>query len=126
MLNDQGGINGRKINFLSYDDAYSPPKTVEQTRQLVEEDGVLLMLNPLGTPTNCAIQHYLNQKKVPQLFVATGATKWDDPEALPVDDRLAAELSERRRAPMPPISSSTSRTARSGCCIRTTILARTI
>jgi ABC-type branched-subunit amino acid transport system substrate-binding protein len=83
MLNDQGGMNGRKINFISYDDAYSPPKTVEQTRRLVEEDGVLLMLNPLGTPTNSAIQHYLNQKKVPQLFVATGATKWDDPKHFP-------------------------------------------
>ena len=83
MLNDQGGVNARKINFISYDDAYSPPKTVEQTRRLVEEDGVLLMLNPLGTPTNSAIQHYLNQKKVPQLFVATGATKWDDPKRFP-------------------------------------------
>ncbi|MBV9199608.1 MAG: ABC transporter substrate-binding protein [Alphaproteobacteria bacterium] len=83
MLNDQGGVNGRKIIFLSYDDAYSPPKTVEQTRKLVEEDGVLLMLNPLGTPTNTAIQHYLNQKKVPQLFAATGATKWDDPKHFP-------------------------------------------
>ena len=83
MLNDQGGVNGRKINFISYDDAYSPPKTVEQTRRLVEQDGVLLMLNPLGTPTNSAIQHYLNQKKVPQLFVATGATKWDDPKHFP-------------------------------------------
>ena len=83
MVNDQGGVNGRKIVFLSYDDAYSPPKTVEQTRKLVEEDGVLLMLNPLGTPTNTAIQHYLNQKKVPQLFVATGASKWDDPKHFP-------------------------------------------
>ena len=83
MLNDQGGVNGRKIIFLSYDDAYSPPKTVEQTRKLVEQDGVLLMLNPLGTPTNTAIQHYLNQKKVPQLFAATGATKWDDPKHFP-------------------------------------------
>jgi branched-chain amino acid transport system substrate-binding protein len=83
MLNDQGGVNGRKINFISYDDAYSPPKTVEQTRRLVEQDGVLLMLNPLGTPTNSAIQHYLNEKKVPQLFVATGATKWDDPKHFP-------------------------------------------
>jgi len=83
MLNDQGGVNGRKITFISYDDAYSPPKTAEQTRRLVEEDGVLLMLNPLGTPTNSAIQHYLNQKKVPQLFVATGATKWDDPKHFP-------------------------------------------
>jgi ABC-type branched-subunit amino acid transport system substrate-binding protein len=83
MLNDQGGVNGRKINFISYDDAYSPPKTVEQVRKLVEEDGVLLMLAPLGTPTNSAIQRYLNQKKVPQLFVATGATKWNDPKHFP-------------------------------------------
>jgi branched-chain amino acid transport system substrate-binding protein len=78
MLNDQGGVNGRKINFISYDDAYSPPKTVEQVRRLVEEDGVFLMLAPLGTPTNSAIHRYLNQKKTPQLFVATGATKWND------------------------------------------------
>jgi branched-chain amino acid transport system substrate-binding protein len=83
MLNDQGGVNGRKINFTSYDDAYTPPKTVEQVRKLVEEDGVLLMLAPLGTPTNSAIQRYLNQKKVPQLFVATGATKWNDPSHFP-------------------------------------------
>src|SRR6266851_6098385 len=69
MINDQGGVNGRKITFLSYDDAYSPPKTVEQTRRLVEQDGVFLMANPLGTPTNSATQHYLNQNKVPQLFV---------------------------------------------------------
>ncbi len=83
MLNDQGGVNGRKINFISYDDALSPPKTVEQVRKLVEEDGVLLMFAPLGTPTNSAIQRYLNQKKVPQLFVATGATKWNDPAHFP-------------------------------------------
>jgi branched-chain amino acid transport system substrate-binding protein len=83
MINDQGGVNGRKIDFISLDDAYSPPKTVEMTRKLVEQDGVLLMLNPLGTPTNTAIQHYLNQKKVPQLFAATGASKWDDPKHFP-------------------------------------------
>ena len=83
MVNDQGGVNGRKIVFLSYDDAYSPPKTVEQTRRLVEQDGVLLMAGPLGTPTNSAIWHYMNQKKVPQLFVSTGATKWDDPKGHP-------------------------------------------
>jgi branched-chain amino acid transport system substrate-binding protein len=83
MVNDQGGVNGRKINFISYDDAYSPPKTVEQARKLVEEDGVLLMFNPLGTPTNTAIQHYLNEKKVPQLFVATGASKWNNPKHFP-------------------------------------------
>jgi len=83
MVNDQGGVNGRKINFISYDDAYSPPKTVEQTRRLVEQDGVLLDAGPLGTPTNSAIWHYMNQKKVPQLFVSTGATKWDDPTHYP-------------------------------------------
>ena len=83
MVNDQGGVNGRKITFLSYDDAYSPPKTVEQTRRLVEEDQVLLDAGPLGTPTNSAIWHYMNQKKVPHLFVSTGATKWDDPKGHP-------------------------------------------
>jgi branched-chain amino acid transport system substrate-binding protein len=83
MINDQGGINGRKINFISYDDGYTPPKTVEQVRKLVENDGVLLLFNTLGTPTNTAIQKYLNQKKVPQLFVATGATKWGDPKHFP-------------------------------------------
>ncbi|MBV9861569.1 MAG: ABC transporter substrate-binding protein [Alphaproteobacteria bacterium] len=83
MINEQGGVNGRKINYISYDDGYSPPKTVEQTRRLVEQDGVLLMASPLGTPTNSAIQRYLNQKKVPQLFVSTGATKWNDPEHFP-------------------------------------------
>jgi ABC-type branched-subunit amino acid transport system substrate-binding protein len=83
MVNDVGGVNGRKINFISYDDAYSPPKTVEQARRLVEQDGVLLIATPLGTPTNSAIWHYMNQKKVPQLFVATGATKWDDPKHFP-------------------------------------------
>jgi branched-chain amino acid transport system substrate-binding protein len=83
MINDQGGVNGRKINFLSYDDAYSPPKTVEQTRRLVEQDHILLDAGPLGTPTNSAIWHYMNQKKVPQLFVSTGATKWNDPKGHP-------------------------------------------
>ncbi|UPJ50699.1 ABC transporter substrate-binding protein [Bradyrhizobium sp. 200] len=82
-INAEGGINGRKINFISYDDAYSPPKTVEQARKLVESDEVLLIFNPLGTPPNTAIQKYLNTKKVPQLFVATGATKWNDPKAFP-------------------------------------------
>src|ERR671910_507049 len=82
-INAEGGINGRKINFVSYDDAYSPPKTVEQARKLVESDEVLLVFNPLGTPPNSAIQKYLNTKKVPQLFVATGATKWNDPKAFP-------------------------------------------
>src|SRR3984885_6810206 len=82
-INAEGGINGRKINFVSYDDGYSPPKTVEQARKLVESDEVLFVFNPLGTPPNSAIQKYMNGKKVPQLFVATGATKWNDPGNFP-------------------------------------------
>ena len=82
-INAEGGINGRKINFISYDDAYSPPKTVEQARKLVESDEVLFIFNPLGTPPNSAIHKYMNAKKVPQLFVATGATKWNDPTHFP-------------------------------------------
>src|ERR671919_1407885 len=82
-INDAGGINGRKINFISYDDGYSPPKTVEQARKLVESDEVLLVFNSLGTPSNSAIQKYMNSKKVPQLLVATGAAKWNDPKNFP-------------------------------------------
>jgi branched-chain amino acid transport system substrate-binding protein len=82
-INDAGGINGRKINFISYDDGYSPPKAVEQARKLVESDEVLFIFNSLGTPSNSAIHKYMNSKKVPQLFVATGATKWNDPKNFP-------------------------------------------
>ncbi|HKD29852.1 MAG TPA: ABC transporter substrate-binding protein [Xanthobacteraceae bacterium] len=82
-INAEGGINGRKISFISYDDAYSPPKTVEQTRKLVESDEVLVVFGGLGTATNTAIQKYMNAKKVPQLFVNTGATKWNDPKQFP-------------------------------------------
>jgi branched-chain amino acid transport system substrate-binding protein len=83
MINDQGGIGGRKINFISYDDGYSPPKTVEQIRKLIESDEVFLVFNALGTPTQTAVQKYQNAKKVPQLFVATGASKWNDPKEFP-------------------------------------------
>jgi branched-chain amino acid transport system substrate-binding protein len=83
MINDHGGVNGRKINLISLDDGYSPPRTVEQVRKLVEEEQVLLLFQSLGTPTNTAIHKYMNAKKVPQLFVATGATKWGDPEHFP-------------------------------------------
>jgi len=83
MINAQGGVNGRKIKWISYDDGYSPPKTVEMTRRLVEEDHVLLVAGPVGTPTSSAVWHYLNEKKVPQLFPATGATKWNDPTGHP-------------------------------------------
>ena len=82
-VNAEGGVNGRKINFISYDDGYSPPKAVEQARKLVESDEVLLIFQSLGTPSNSAIHKYMNAKKVPQLFVATGATKWGDPKDFP-------------------------------------------
>jgi branched-chain amino acid transport system substrate-binding protein len=83
MINDQGGINGRKVNLISIDDAYSPAKTVEQTRKLVEQEEVAAILNPLGTPTGLSVRKYLNDKKVPQLFVGAGATLWGDHEHFP-------------------------------------------
>jgi branched-chain amino acid transport system substrate-binding protein len=82
-VNEEGGINGRKINLVTYDDAYSPPKTVEMVRKLVEQDQVALLFQTLGTPTNTAIHKYMNQQKVPHIFVATGATKWNDPKTFP-------------------------------------------
>jgi branched-chain amino acid transport system substrate-binding protein len=83
MVNDRGGINGRKVKFITLDDAYSPPKTFEVVRQLVEQDKVLCLFNTLGTPSNTVIQKYMNQKKIPQLYVATGASKWGDPKHFP-------------------------------------------
>ena len=83
MVNDQGGINGRKVVWISYDDGYSPPKTVEMVRKLVEQDQVLFVFQTLGTPSNTAIHKYMNMKKVPQMHVATGATKWNDPKNFP-------------------------------------------
>jgi branched-chain amino acid transport system substrate-binding protein len=83
MINEQGGVAGHKVNFISLDDGYSPPKTVEQVRRLVEEDQVAFLFNTLGTPTNSAIVRYVNQKKVPHLFVATGAAKWGDNKDYP-------------------------------------------
>lgn len=82
-VNDEGGINGRQIEFITLDDGYSPPRTVEQIRKLVEQEQVLLVFQPLGTPTNSAIHQYMNAKQVPQLFVATGATKWGQPDKFP-------------------------------------------
>jgi ABC-type branched-subunit amino acid transport system substrate-binding protein len=82
-VNDEGGINGRKINFISYDDGYSPPRTVEMVRKLVEQDQVAFLFQTLGTPPNSAIHKYVNQQKVPHLFIATGATKWNDPKNFP-------------------------------------------
>ncbi len=82
-VNDEGGINGRRINYITYDDSYSPPKTVEMVRKLVEQDQVAFVFQTLGTPTNSAIHKYMNQQKTPHLFVATGATKWNDPQHFP-------------------------------------------
>src|SRR6201990_2394565 len=83
MINDKGGVNGRKINYIALDDAYSPPKTVEQTRRLVESEEVLFLVDPVGTATNMAVVKYINQKKVPHLFVGSGATVFNDPEHYP-------------------------------------------
>src|SRR5271169_4026847 len=83
MINDQGGVNGRKINLISLDDGYSPPKTVEQVRRLVEQEQVAFLFNTLGTPPNAAIRQYLNDNKIPQLFVATGAAMFSDPKHFP-------------------------------------------
>src|ERR1700736_2472904 len=83
MINDQGGVNGRKINFISLDDAYSPPKTVEQIRRLIESDEVLFLVNPVGTAPNMAVVKYINQQRVPHLFIGSGATVFNDPEHFP-------------------------------------------
>jgi branched-chain amino acid transport system substrate-binding protein len=102
-LNSEGGINGRKIKFISYDDGYNPAKTVEQARKLVESDEVLLIFNSLGTANNTAIQKYMNAKKVPQLFVSTGAAKWNDPNNFPWT-MGCSRIIKSRRASTPPIS----------------------
>ena len=124
MINETGGINGRKINFISYDDGYSPPKTVEQARKLVEGDEVLLIFQSLGTAPNSAIQKYMNARKVPQIFVATGATKWGDPKNFPWTMGFQPNYQSEGR-----IYASTFWTniqpARSRFCSRTTITGRT-
>ena len=123
-VNAEGGINGRKINFITYDDGYSPPKTVEQARKLVESDEVLLIFNSLGTPPNSAIQKYMNKKKVPQLFVATGATKWNDPKEFPWTMGWQPSYQSEAQIYAKYILKNC-RTPRSPCSIRTTITART-
>ena len=125
MINDQGGINGRKINWISYDDGYSPPKTVEQIRKLIESDEVFLVFNALGTPTQTAVQKYHNAKKVPQLFLATGASKWNDPKDFPMDHGLSAELPRRSPDLCEIHPEDTSPTPRSRCSTPMTISART-
>ena len=93
-INDEGGINGRKITFISYDDSFSPPKAVEQARNWSKATRFSSIFQSLGTQSNSAIQKYMNGKKVPQLFVASGATKWGDPQKVSMDDGLAAQLSK--------------------------------
>ncbi len=97
MINDQGGVNGRKINYVSLDDAYSPPKTVEQIGKLIESEEVLFLVNPVGTATNMAVVKYINQKKVPHLFIGTGRNRVQRSRALSVDHGLDAALRLRRR-----------------------------
>jgi ABC-type branched-subunit amino acid transport system substrate-binding protein len=123
MINDQGGINGRKINFISRDDGYSPPKTVEVVRQLVEQDHVLFLFQTLGTPPNIAIQGYLNDNKVPQLFVATGATRATQSTSL---GRLGGSPIIKPRPRFTLVTSlKICQTAKSQYSIRTMIPART-
>ena len=125
MINEQGGINGRKINLIQYDDAYSPPKTVEQVRKLVEGDEVLLTFQIIGTPPNAAVQKYLNGKKVPQLLAATGASKFTDPKNFPWTMGLQPELLQSRARSTASTFERIIRTPRSASSTRTTISART-
>ena len=124
-INAEGGINGRKIKFISLDDAYSPPKTVEQTRKLVEQDEVLMMFGSLGTATNNAVHRYLNGKKVPQLFVLSGATKWADPKNFRWTMPRNGDLPIRGRRSTPSMCCGPSPTPKSPSCRRTTISAAT-
>ena len=123
-LNAKGGINGRKITFISLDDGYSPPKAVENARKLVESDQVALVFNVLGTPLNMAVRPYLNQKKVPQLFIAAGATDFNNPAKFP-GPWAGSPTCRPRPASTPRTCWPRSRTPRSPCSTRTTISART-
>ena len=125
MINEQGGINGRKINYISYDDAYSPPKTVEQARKLVEGDEVLFDLQSARHAGNTAIQKYMNPHKVPQLFVSTGAAKFDDPRSTSRGRWVGSRTTAARREPTPSTSSKHTRARRSASSTRTTISAKT-
>jgi branched-chain amino acid transport system substrate-binding protein len=125
MINEMGGVNGRKINLISLDDGYSPPKTVEQIRRLVEQEQVAFIFNSLGTPTNAAIRQYLNDNKVPQLFIASGAAMFSDPQHFPWTMGFIPNF-RRRRVSMPGTSWRPSRRRRSAFSIRTTVSARTI
>jgi branched-chain amino acid transport system substrate-binding protein len=123
-VNDGGGVNGRKITFISYDDGYSPPRTRELVRKLVEQDRVLLVFQTLGTPSNTAIRDYLNERKVPQLFVSSGASKWGDPKGHPWTIGYHPDYAPRPSS-MPSTSWRTCRMPRSPCSCRTTTTAGT-
>jgi len=123
MINAQGGINGRRVTFITYDDAYSPPKAIEQARKLVESDEVLLIFQPLGTPSNSAIMKYMNAKRVPQLFVASGGTKFGDPRNFPWT-MVSSPTTRARGGSTPDTFWTISPTARSRCSGRTTMPAR--
>ena len=125
MINDQGGINGRKINLIQYDDAYSPPKTVEQVRKLVEGDEVLFTFQIIGTAANAAVQKYLNGKKIPQLLASTGAARFNDPQNYPWTIAYNPNYVSEG-ASTPSTFSRSIRTPRSACSIRTTTWAATI
>jgi branched-chain amino acid transport system substrate-binding protein len=125
MINEQGGVNGRKIDLISLDDGYSPPKTVEQVRRLVEEEQVAFLFNTLGTPPNAAIRQYLNDNKVPQLFVSTGASMFSDPKHFPWTMGSTRTIRPRRTSTAN-IFSAPSRMPKSVCSIRTTASARII
>ena len=125
MVNDQGGINGRKINFITYDDGFQPPKTVEMVRKLVEDDQVFAIYQLLGTPTNTVVQKYLNQKKVPQLFVATGASKWGNPKEFPWTMGWQPDYATEAAIYAKHIMANHPRRQDRRCCTRTTIPART-
>ena len=129
-LNSEGGVNGRKIKLISLDDAFTPPKTVEQTRKLVEQEEVLVVFNSNGTAANSAVQKYLNARKVPQLFVSSGASKFSDPRnfhwTMGSGPWVGCRLITARPGPMPTICSSIVPTPGSACSIRTTTSARII
>ena len=125
MINDQGGVNGRKINLIQYDDSYSPPKTVEQVRKLVEGDEVLITFQLIGTPPNAAVQKYLNQKKIPQLLAGTGADRFSDPANYPWTMGFNPSYQSEGRS-TPSTSWPTIRMPRSRSCSRTTISAATM
>ena len=122
-INDEGGINGRKVKYLLYDDAANPAKTVEQMRKLVEGDEVFVVFNPQGTPQNMSIRKYLNDKKVPQMFIGSGGSKFGDPKNFPWTMELDTALSDQARS-TPGTSCRPSRMPASRCSMRTTTTAR--